>query len=107
VAEVGKPEFDRSLLVPLRYSAGMMLGDAPFGLFGPDSTRAFGHLGFTNNFIWADPERDITVALLTTGKLVLGLHAPFLLNLLYRISKHCRKLSEDEQQARLIATGMV
>lgn len=107
VAEVGKPEFDRSLLVPLRYSAGMMLGDAPFGLFGPDSARAFGHLGFTNNFIWADPERDITVALLTTGKLVLGLHAPFLLNLLYRISKHCRKLSEDEQQARLIATGMV
>ena len=107
VAEVGKPEFDRSLLVPLRYSAGMMLGDAPFGLFGPDSARAFGHLGFTNNFIWADPERDITVALLTTGKLVLGLHAPFLLNLLHRISKHCRKLSEDEQQARLIATGMV
>jgi len=106
VAEVGKPEFDRSLLVPLRYSAGMMLGDRPFGLFGPDTAKAFGHLGFTNNFIWADPERDISVALLTTGKLVLGLHAPFLLNLLYRISKHCPKLPEDEQQARLIAAGM-
>ncbi|KPK59438.1 MAG: hypothetical protein AMJ59_11145 [Gammaproteobacteria bacterium SG8_31] len=106
VAEVGKPEFDRSLLVPLRYSAGMMLGDRPFGLFGPDTAKAFGHLGFTNNFIWADPERDISVALLTTGKLVLGLHAPFLLNLLYRISKNCPKLPEDEQQARLIAAGM-
>ena len=34
IAEVGKPEFDRSLLVPLRYSAGMMLGDTPWGLFG-------------------------------------------------------------------------
>jgi len=106
VAEVGKPEFDRSLLVPLRYSAGMMLGDSPFGLFGPDTAKAFGHLGFTNNFIWADPERDISVALLTTGKLVLGLHAPFLLNLLYRISRYCPKLSEDEQQQRLVATGM-
>ncbi len=106
VAEVGKPEFDRSLLVPLRYSAGMMLGYSPFGLFGPDSARAFGHLGFTNNFIWADPERDISVGLLTTGKLVLGLHAPFLLQLLYRISKHCPKLSEEEQQEHLITTGM-
>jgi CubicO group peptidase (beta-lactamase class C family) len=106
VAEVGAPEFDRSLLVPLRYSAGMMLGDRPFGLFGPDTAKAFGHLGFTNNFIWADPERDTSVALLTTGKLVLGLHAPFLLNLLYRISKHCTKLSEEEQQERLIAAGM-
>jgi len=106
IAEVGKPEFDRSLLVPLRYSAGMMLGDTPFGLYGPDSAKAFGHLGFTNNFIWADPERDISVALLTTGKLALGLHAPWLLNLLYRISKHCPKLSEDMQRERSVATGM-
>lgn len=106
VAEVGKPEFDRSLLLPLRYSAGMMLGDTPFGLFGPDSAKAFGHLGFTNNFLWADPERDISVALLTTGKLALGLHAPWLLNLLYRISKHCPKLTEDQQQERLTANGM-
>ncbi len=106
VAEVGKPEFDRSLLLPLRYSAGMMLGDTPFGLYGPDSAKAFGHLGFTNNFLWADPERDISVALLTTGKLALGLHAPWLLNLLYRISKHCPKLPQNEQQERLVATGM-
>ncbi len=106
VAEVGKPELDRSLLIPLRYSAGMMLGNTPFGLYGPDSSRAYGHLGFTNNFLWADPERDISVALLTTGKLALGLHAPWLLNLLYRISKHCPKLTEDVQQERLNETGM-
>ena len=37
VAEVGKPEIDRSLLLPLRYSAGMMLGASPFGMFGPDT----------------------------------------------------------------------
>jgi CubicO group peptidase (beta-lactamase class C family) len=106
VAEVGKPEFDRSLLVPLRYSAGMMLGDTPWGLFGPDTGKAFGHLGFTNNFLWADPERATSVALLTTGKLVVGLHAPYLLNLLYRISKHCPKLSEEAQREQLAATGM-
>ena len=39
VAEVGKPEVDRSLLVPLRYSAGMMLGASPSGLFGPDTSQ--------------------------------------------------------------------
>ena len=101
-----EPEFDRSLLVPLRYSAGMMLGDTPWGLFGPDTGKAFGHLGFTNNFLWADPERATSVALLTTGKLVVGLHAPYLLNLLYRISKHCPKLSEEAQREQLAATGM-
>lgn len=88
-AEVGKPEWDRSLLVPLRYAAGMMLGDDPFGLYGPDTTGAFGHLGFTNIFLWADRDRQTAVALLTTGKLVLGLHAPFLLQLLFAISRHC------------------
>jgi CubicO group peptidase (beta-lactamase class C family) len=105
-AEVGKPEVDRSLLVPLRYSAGMMLGDSPFGLFGPDTARAFGHLGFTNNFLWADPDRDISVALLTTGKLVAGLHLPYLLGLLRNISRHCPKLSEVEITRRELAGGL-
>ena len=106
VAEVGKPEFDRSLLVPLRYSAGMILGASPWGLFGPSTSKAFGHIGFTNNFLWADPERDISVALLTTGKLVVGLHLPYLLLLLRNISRHCAKLPESAQEERLLATGI-
>ena len=106
VAEVGKPEFDRSLLVPLRYSAGMTLGDSPWGLFGPSTEKAFGHLGFTNNFLWADPERDISVALLTTGKLVFGLHLPYLLLLLRNISHHCPKLPVSVQEERMLATGI-
>jgi len=106
VAEVGKPEIDRSLLVPLRYSAGMMLGDSPFGLYGPDTSRAFGHLGFANIFVWADPERDISAALLTTGKLVLGPHLPALWGLLGAISRHCPRLSVAQQEARLRTTGM-
>ena len=106
VAEVGKPEFDRLLLVPLRYSAGMMLGDRPFGLYGPDTTQAFGHLGFANIFVWADPERDISVALLTTGKLVLGPHLTALWTVLSRISRHCPPLTAPQQQTRLQSIGM-
>jgi len=106
VAEVGKPEVDRSLLMPLRYSAGMMLGNRTAGPYGPDTARAFGHLGFANILVWADPERDTSVALLTTGKLVLGPHLPAMLMLLAAISRHCPKLSEEQQEARLEAIGM-
>ena len=106
IAEVGKPEIDRSLMVPLRYSAGMMLGASPFGMYGPDTSKAYGHLGFANNFVWADPERDTSVGLLTTGKLLLGLHAPYLVGLLCNLSKHCPKLAEQDQDELLHAAGM-
>jgi CubicO group peptidase (beta-lactamase class C family) len=106
IAEVGKPEIDRSLMLPLRYSAGMMLGASRFGPYGPDTSKAFGHLGFANIFVWADPERATSVALLTTGKLLLGVHAPYLVALLCNISQHCPKLGEKEQEERLCAAGM-
>lgn len=106
IAEVGKPEIDRSLMLPLRYSAGMMLGARPFGLYGPDTERAFGHLGFANIFAWADPERATSVALLTTGKLLVGLHAPWLVAMLANLSRHCPPLSVVEQEAALVAAGM-
>jgi CubicO group peptidase (beta-lactamase class C family) len=106
VAEVGKAELDRSLLVPIRYSAGMMLGSPGVGLYGPDTGKAYGHIGFTNNFIWADPERDISVALLTTGKVIVGLHLPYLLWLLRNISHYCAKLGAAEQAQRRLASGM-
>lgn len=84
--ESGKPEFDRTLLMPLRYSYGCMLGSNPVGLFGPNTGRAFGHLGFSNIFCWADPQRDISVALLTSGKPIVGPHLPPLVNVLSQIS---------------------
>ena len=59
---------DRTLLIPMRYALGPMLGSNPVGLFGPMTGQAFGHLGFSNILCWADPERDISV-LLTTGNL--------------------------------------
>jgi len=106
IAEVGKAEIDRSLFVPLRYSAGMMLGANRIGFYGPDTTRAFGHLGFTNNIIWGDPERDISAALLTTGKALVGVHMPALFGLLGAISGNCPKLDERQQEDRLVAIGM-
>ncbi len=78
----GKPEVDRMFFLPMRYSAGMMLGDSPIGLWGPNSASAFGHLGFTNNLCWADPMRDISVAFLSTGNPILGPHLPGLVKLI-------------------------
>lgn len=84
--EAGKPQFDGTLLAPLRYSHGMMLGGNPVGLYGPMTGRAFGHLGFSNIFCWADPERDISVSLLASGKPVLGTHLAALGKLLATLS---------------------
>jgi CubicO group peptidase (beta-lactamase class C family) len=61
-------------MFPMRYSAGMVLGGNPIGIYGPFTQHAYGHLGFMNNFCCADPERDIAVSLLTTGKAILGWH---------------------------------
>jgi CubicO group peptidase (beta-lactamase class C family) len=78
VRETGQRAFDRTLMLPMRYSAGLMLGDEPFGLWGPHSGQAFGHVGLINKFAWADPQREISVAILTSGILLVAHHlAPF------------------------------
>ncbi|MFU8821995.1 MAG: serine hydrolase domain-containing protein [Gammaproteobacteria bacterium] len=78
VREVGARSFDRTLLLPMRYSAGLMLGDEPFGLWGPHSRDAFGHVGLINKFAWADPQRELSVAILTSGMLLVAHHlVPF------------------------------
>jgi CubicO group peptidase (beta-lactamase class C family) len=87
--ECGRPELDRSLLIPMRYSMGMMLGNSPVGLYGPTTRHAFGHLGLTNIFCWADRQRDTSVALLTTGKPLVGTHVAALGKLLFATSMHC------------------
>lgn len=68
VAPYGPLRFDRTLLVPVRFSAGLILGEHGLSLYGWNCPRAFGHLGFINTVCWADPDRDLSVALLTTGK---------------------------------------
>jgi CubicO group peptidase (beta-lactamase class C family) len=80
-------EIDLTLFAPLRYGNGFMLGDRPIGIFGPDTARAFGHLGFSNIFAWADPKRQLSVALLTSGKPIFSLHVVRLLQLLFEIAR--------------------
>lgn len=84
-----RPRIDRTLLFPLRYSHGFMLGQKTLSLYGPDTHEAFGHLGFVSIFTWADPKRDLSGALLTTGKAVLGTHFPALLKLQWDINRLC------------------
>ena len=90
--EVGRPTFDRVILAPMKYSAGFMLGNNPFGLWGPYSKYAYGHIGFTNNFCWADRQRDIAVSFLTTGKPVMGPQIPYLFRLSSAICRHCKPI---------------
>jgi len=67
-------EIDFTLLAPLRYGLGFMLGNKTVGPFGADNPYAFGHIGLSNIFGWADPERELAVALITTGKPIVSLH---------------------------------
>lgn len=90
---------DRNLLAPMRYALGPMLGSNPIGIFGPQTGQAFGHLGFSNILCWADPERDISVSFLNTGKSVLGTHLLTLANMLYQISKQCPKIPKEERRS--------
>lgn len=78
--------FDNVLKVPMRCSPGMMLGGTPFGLYGPETSQAFGHLGMINIMVWADPERDLSVSLLTTGKPLLAHNLWPLISLLRQIN---------------------
>jgi CubicO group peptidase (beta-lactamase class C family) len=61
-------EIDASLGFPIRYGLGFMLGARRLSLYGADTTRAFGHIGFSNVVAWADPERDLACCLMTSGK---------------------------------------
>ncbi len=68
VREQSFMEFDRTIGLPIRYGLGFMLGSEHFSFYGPHTTQAFGHLGFSNILGWADPEREISVAYMNSGK---------------------------------------
>lgn len=93
--EAGKPAIDRTVMLPMRYSAGFILGSSPIGMYGPFTQHTFGHLGFSNILCWADYDRDIAVSLLNTGKAFLGTHLTTLFRLLTSISRYCCKKSSS------------
>jgi len=55
-------------LVPLRWGTGFMLGSKRFGPFGLDAPAAFGHTGLVNIAMFADPERELAVGVVSSGK---------------------------------------
>jgi CubicO group peptidase (beta-lactamase class C family) len=55
-------------LKPMRWGTGYILGSKRFGPFGLDAPAAFGHTGLTHIAMWADPERDLAAAVISSGK---------------------------------------
>ena len=84
-------EFDFTLGLPFRYGLGFMLGARWLSLYGPDTLHAFGHLGFTNVVCWADPERGVAAALMTSGKPFIYPELYYLLEVLRQIGIACPK----------------
>jgi len=80
-------EFDLTLGMPLRYGLGFMLGAETVSPFGVRTPHAFGHVGLSNIFSWADPDRRLTVALITSGKPSLSLDAIRLFSVLREIGR--------------------
>lgn len=93
VRPLGPIQYDRTLLAPLRFSAGFMLGENPFGLYGPKCGQAFGHLGFVSVLCWADPQRDLAVALLNTGKSLAPSGLTRMARVLSEIAKACPQVA--------------
>ncbi len=79
-------QVDRVLMFPVPFSMGFMLGNKTIGFYGPRTGKAFGHLGFTNVLGWADPERDLSVAFMNTGKPLLAAKMVAWLNVMRVIS---------------------
>jgi len=85
------------MLMPMRFSAGMMLGGNPIGLWGQQSRYAFGHVGLINKLCWADAARDISVSLLNTGIPIVGHHIPALGKFIYTIAREFPLRPESER----------
>jgi CubicO group peptidase (beta-lactamase class C family) len=95
-AEQNYWELDFTLGMPIRYGLGFMLG-GPVSLYGVDNHEAFGHLGLSNVIAWADPDRDISVALLNSGKPILTLHVVRLFQLLNEVARAFPRLPETQR----------
>ena len=85
-------EVDLSLGLPIGFSYGYMLGGKVVSLYGPNTVGAFGHLGWINIMGWADPRRDLSVGLITTGKCVLYPEVIRFWDIGRRIGRECRPI---------------
>jgi len=92
LAEQSRLEIDLSLGFPTRFSLGLMLGAKLLSLFGRDTDKAFGHLGLINIVGWADPERGLSAALITSGKPMLYPELPRFFGVMQTITSEVPKL---------------
>ena len=97
VQEFGNRSVDQTLFIPMRFSAGLMLGDEPFGVWGPKSHNAYGHLGLINKFAWADPSREMAATVLTSGIPVIAHHIPALVNTIRGIANTVPVLNAEPE----------
>ena len=88
-------EFDFTLSVPLRYAMGFILGAQWLSLYGPDTERAFGHLGLSNILSWADPERQVAATLMTSGKPLLYPQLYYAYDIVRQIGRACTKVRQS------------
>jgi CubicO group peptidase (beta-lactamase class C family) len=99
VAETSYLEVDLTLGLPVRYSMGFMLGGHYASVYGLHTPRAFGHLGFTNVVVYADPDRELAVALMTSGKPALSPALTRWLWIMQTIAKRCPRDSRRASAA--------
>jgi CubicO group peptidase (beta-lactamase class C family) len=84
-AEQSYYELDLTLGLPVRYGLGFMLG-GPVSPYGWDNPRAFGHLGLSNIVGWADPQRQLAVGIVNSGKPIVSAHVVRLAQLMLAIA---------------------
>ncbi len=96
LSEQSHLEVDLSLGFPTRFSYGLMLGARVVSLYGRDTQHAFGHLGYTNMLAWADPQRALSCAVLTSGKPILYPEVGRFYWLMQRITSQSPKIPGSE-----------
>ena len=92
LTEQSRLEIDLSLGFPTRFGLGLMLGAKLLSLYGRDTDKAFGHLGLINIMGWADPERGLSAALITSGKPLLYPELPRFFAVMQTITSEVPKL---------------
>jgi CubicO group peptidase (beta-lactamase class C family) len=97
LTEQSRLEIDLSLGFPTRFSYGLMLGSRFLSPFGLDTDQAFGHLGLINIMGWGDPERAISVGLITSGKALLYPEVPRFWWVMQTISSTMPKVPESQR----------
>jgi CubicO group peptidase (beta-lactamase class C family) len=89
-------EIDFSLGYPTRFSYGLMLGAQVVSLYGLDTQHAFGHMGFSNQLTWSDPERAISVSVINSGKPIVYPELHMFPGVMQRITTEMPKIPKSE-----------